>query len=220
MACALAGPRGQVGLLEGRRALAVAPDHRRVEAAGATCRIPGSMSGQAVGGDRLALALERERLERLDLDRVSHEPVRRLAEQDLARGRRFLEPLGDVDGVAGGESLAAAAVAGNHLARVDAGPHLDPDAPVPLELVVQGGEPFAHLGGGADRAERVVLVDDRNPEDGHHRVADELLDDVPSWPLDDRLHLVEVAAHDAPQRFRVELLAERGRAGHIREDDR
>ena len=154
-----------------------APDHRRVEPAGATRRIPGQ-SHESVSGDLLALALEAQRLEGFDLDRVSHEPVRRVAEEDLARGRGLLEPLGDVDGVAGCESLAPSGVAGNHLARVDAGPHLDPDTPVPLEVVVQAGELFTHLGRGADRAERVVFVDDRNPEDGHHRVSDELLDDA------------------------------------------
>src|SRR2546425_11010845 len=38
--------------------------------------------------------------------------------------------------------------------------------------------------------------------------------------LDDALHLVEVAAHHAPERFGVEPLAKRGRAGDVGEDDR
>ena len=43
---------------------------------------------QAVGRHRLGLALQRERLDRLDLDRVAGEPQRLLADQDLAGLRR------------------------------------------------------------------------------------------------------------------------------------
>ena len=70
-----------------------------------------------------------------------------------------------------------------------------------------------------NRPQRVVLVDDRNPENGHHGVTDELLDDS-LVALDDGLHLVEVAAHHASQRLRVELLAERSRSRDVRKDDR
>src|SRR3712207_7865932 len=50
------------------------------------------------------------------------------------------------------------------------------DAPVALELRVQVFERAAHLGRRADGAERVVLVQHRDPEHRHHGVADELLD--------------------------------------------
>jgi hypothetical protein len=62
-------------------------------------------------------------------------------------------------------------------------------------------------------------VDDRNAEDGHHRVADELLHDA-LVAFDDGLHLVEVAPHHAAERFGVEPLPERGGAGHVGKDDR
>ena len=71
-------------------------------------------------------------------------------------------------------------------------------SPVALQFLVQPGEALPHLGCGPDRTQGVVLVQDRNAEHGHHRVADELLDGA-LVALDDRLHLVEVAAHHSPQ---------------------
>ena len=205
-----------VGLLE-RGELALAADHRGIEAA----RPAGQMSR------------ERDEPVRLTASLLPFSPsgsvgststasrtrrIRRLAEQDLAGRSGLLEALRDVHRVAGGEALALAPVAGDHLAGVHAGPNGDRDAPVAFQLLVQRGEPFAHLRGRAHGAQRVVLVQDRDSEDGHHRVPDELLDGS-LVALDDRLHLVEVAAHHAPQRLRVELLAERGRPGDVGEDD-
>ena len=65
------------------------------------------------------------------------------------------------------------------------------------ELLVQVGERVAHLDGRANGAERVVLVDGRDPEDGHHRVADVLLDGA-AVALDHGAHRVEVAGHQRP----------------------
>jgi hypothetical protein len=62
-------------------------------------------------------------------------------------------------------------------------------------------------------------VRDRHAEYGHHRVADELLDRA-AVVLEDASHLREVSGHDAPQRLRVEPLAEGRRTGAIREHDR
>jgi hypothetical protein len=59
-------------------------------------------------------------------------------------------------------------------------------------------------------------VQGRDPEDGHHRVADELLHGA-AVALDGASGGLEVARHDAAQGLRVELLAERGRADHVRE---
>ena len=57
-----------------------------------------------------------------------------------------------------------------------------------LELGVQVGERSPHLVGRAHGAQRVVVVDDRDAEDGHHRVADELLDRA-AVPLEHGAHL-------------------------------
>ena len=66
--------------------------------------------------------------------------------------------------------------ADEHLAGVHADPAGEADAVVAFELVVEVLERRAHVDGGADRAERVVLVELRDAEHGHHGVADELLD--------------------------------------------
>ena len=54
----------------------------------------------------------------------------------------------------------------------------------------------AHLDRRPNRAQRVVLVDLREPEDGHRRVADELLDRA-AVALEDRAELGVVARHDS-----------------------
>ena len=204
-----------VGLLE-RGELAFASDHRGIEAAGPAGQIS-RQRDQPVRPDRFALALQTQRLGRLDLDRVANEAIRGLAEQDLAGRSGLLEALGHVHRVTGRKPLALAAVAGDHLAGVHAGANGDRDAPVAFQLLVQGCEPFAHLRGRAHRSQRVVLVQHGDSEDGHDGVPDELLD-RPFVALDDRLHLVEVPAHHASQRLGVELLAERGRPGDVGED--
>jgi hypothetical protein len=50
------------------------------------------------------------------------------------------------------------------------------DAVVAFELAVEASSAVAHVGRGADRAERVVLVQLRDAEHRHHGVPDELLD--------------------------------------------
>ena len=57
------------------------------------------------------------------------------------------------------------------------------------------------------------------PEDGHHGVADELLDHA-AVPLQLGPHRVEVARHHLPERLRVERLAEGRRALQVGEHDR
>src|SRR6266566_2050378 len=60
---------------------------------------------------------------------------------------------------------------------------------------------------------------DRDAEDGHHGVADELLHGA-AVPLDDRLHALEATGEQRPERLRVELLAELRRTGYIAEEHR
>ena len=190
-------PRPRGGARARPRGRRTAP---RAGAPGASCT-----RQQPVGGDRLGLALQLERLDRLGVDRVADEPERRLPDQDLAGLGRLLEPRRDVDGVAGGEPLLGS---GHDLARVDADAGLD----------AQLGQRVAHLDRRAARPKRIVLVHLRNAEHGHDRVADELLH-RPAVRLDDALHALEVAGEQGAQRLGVGRLAERGRAGDVAEED-
>src|SRR5205814_596174 len=117
---------------------------------------------EAVCGDRTALSLDLEGVERLGLDRAADELERRLPDQDLVRLGGLLEPCGDVDRVAGGEPLLGA---GHDLAGVDADPSLN------AEL----REGCQHLYRRPACSERIVLVRLWHAKYGHHRVADELL---------------------------------------------
>ena len=76
----------------------------------------------------------------------------------------------------------------------------------------------AHLVGGPDGAQGVVLVEAGQTEDGHDRVADVLLHQ-PAVALQDAPHLGEVHVQDLAHRLAVEPLAERGGALEIGEDD-
>ncbi len=78
----------------------------------------GDHSEQPKGLDRLRLALEGERLDGLDLDRVAHEKPGLGPDVGLAGRSGLLEAGGDVDRVPGDEGLALAA--DDHLTRVDA----------------------------------------------------------------------------------------------------
>ncbi len=59
---------------------------------------------------------------------------------------------------------------------------------------------------------------DRDPEDGHDGVADELLDGA-AVALEDDAQVLEVAPHARAQRLRVGRLAERSRADEIAEEN-
>jgi len=150
--------------------LALATDERHVEP---PRRRLAADRVQPVRRHDVCLPFDPERRDLLGVDCIPDEPVRLEAEQDLARARRLLEPRGHVHRVARGEPLLRA---GDHLARVDADSRLEPRAVVVLELFVQPCERLAHPGRRAHGAQPVVLVHDWNAEDGHDRVADELLD--------------------------------------------
>ena len=201
-----------------RRQLLVAADDRACRAARTLPSRP-SRGDEPVGGDALALALELQRLDRLDLDRVAHQPVGHLAEVDLVRRRRLLEPRGDVDGVAGGQLLVGrGVVVGDDLAGVDAGAVGELDAVARQQVLVDVAQRRLHAGRRAHRAQRVVLVRARQAEHGHDRVADVLLD-LAAVARDLGGHRREVALLDLVQRLRVEPLAERGGALQVGEDD-
>ena len=77
-------------------------------------------------------------------------------------------------------------------------------------------ERAAQLLGRSYGAQRVVLVHLRHSENGHHRVADELLDDA-AMPPDRFARYVEVARQDTTQAFGIQPLAESSRADDVAE---
>ena len=174
---------------------------------------------QLVRGDPFGLALELERLDRFDLDGVANQLVGRLADQHLAGGRGLLQPSGHVHGVAGDQPLAGRDVAGDDLARIHTGAVLQADPVVRLQALVDDLEGLAHLGGRPDRAQRVVLVEPWEPEDGHDGVSDVLLDRA-AVADEDRAHGLEVDSEDGAERLAIEPFPERGRALQVAEDDR
>jgi hypothetical protein len=82
------------------------------------------------------------------------------------------------------------------------------------ELLVEGGDGLAQLGGRAHGSKRVVLVQRREPEDGHDRIADELLHRA-AVPLEHAPQRVEVAALDAAPGLEIEALGERRRVHDV-----
>ena len=200
-----------------RAELLAAPDELRRDRAGERRHIR-SQPYEPVGGERQALPLGVNRRCRLGVHDVGHRRVGRGTDQHLAGRRSLLEPSCDVDSVSGRELLVGCAAAHDHLARVDAGAGGDPDAVLAAKLVVEPLERVADLGRRANGAERIVLVHDRHPEDRQHRVADELLDGA-AVPLENALHDVEVPPHHPAQELGVEPLPERGRLGHVCEED-
>jgi len=174
-----------------------APDHRRAAP-------PRSLLAdvtEPVRGQRFRLPFRLERRQQLGVDGVAYERIGGRSEEDLAGRGRLLEPRGDVDGVARRERVRPS---GHDLAGVDTDPDVDLDR-------------VAKLGGGANGAERVVLVHDRDAEHGHDRVADELLHRSPVT-LNRGPCRLEVPRHDGSHRLGVELLAQARRARHVAEE--
>ncbi len=204
----------QLGLTahEGRR------QPEPLEAAGRAGR--GERAQQTMDGYRLALALEPELLARGEGEGVMRELIRRVGYQDLARGRRTLQARGRVDGVAGdrvGGVGGRADPARHHRARVD--PDVQRERPThpALPAAIERVHPLAHQEGGAQAALGIVLVCPRRAEDGHDRVAHELLDEA-LVAVDRRGHLVEEIALDRAHVLGIEPFAERGEPGQVGEE--
>ena len=200
------------------RELALAPDHGSVEP-------PGEPDGDRIHlqdpirRQGLALALQRERLQRVGQDRVTHEAIGGLADQDLARPGSLLEPRRDVHGIAGAELGRRTRLGDHDLPGVQPDTDLDLDAVCVPEFPVERGERSLHVGGGPNRPEGIVLADLRHAEHRQHGVTDELLDRA-AVALDHGPHGVEVAGQHDPERLGVEPFAERCRAHDVAEQDR
>ena len=126
-------------------------------------------------------------------------------------GRRGgLEPGRRVHEVAGDHALVGGAEGHGRLAGQDAAARLDAGA--------ERADGVDELERRADGALGVVLEGRRRAPDGHHRVADELLDRA-AVARDDLRREVEVAAQRLADILAVALLGERREADEVREQD-
>ena len=136
------------------------------------------------------------------------EAVSPLREEDLAWPCARLEPLREDDRLAGREGLSRRRVARQDLAGGDADPDAQPDAELPLHLLVESLPLLPQLHRRADGSERVVLVQRRDSEDRHDGIADELLHRA-AVSLERRPHRCEVPVQHLSERLGIEPLAQR-----------
>jgi hypothetical protein len=155
---------------------------------------------------RLGLALDPDRGQRLVVEQPPGGPVGRLADQDAPNRRHPLKAGGGVDHVTD-HALALVPVGGDHrLAGVDP----DPEAEGQLPARLQDGQ------AAADGPFRVVLVGRRGAEHRHHAVADELVQGPPE-PLDLPAQPAMVGAQQRPDVLGVGLVGAGGEAGQVAE---
>ena len=162
--------RGRVEQVLEQPQLLVAADERRLErlrpvAAAAL----GDDAQGAPGGDRRGLALEDLLAGRLEGDRPAGRALRRLADEHASGRRDRLQAARGVDEVAGDHALVR-----RRRCVTAASPVRTPARA--LDRRAQAADRVDQLEGGPDGPLGVVLVGGRRAPDGHHRVADELLD--------------------------------------------
>jgi hypothetical protein len=182
--------RGGVEEILDELELALAADERRLEPGRAALAAPRRDHAQRPEDvRRLGLALELPEAAVLVADCRLRHPPRRLADEHRSRLGRALDARGRVDEIAGDHALAARADGDSGLAGV----HARAQAQLgDAELVGERRRRGDEIERRADRPLGVVLVRDGSPPDGHHRVADELLDDA-AVPLDEAATRLEVA---------------------------
>ena len=142
--------------------------------------------------------------------------MRRLSDDDLARGRRGLQPGSAVHHRSRHEELTFRAAARRGLARLDPDAHLERLGQP--ELFGKASDPRPDREARAHRPEPVVFMYPRQPEHRHHGIPDEFLGSSSQRNEFGDGHVVEPAQHLAGA-FRVEPLREDGRVDEIREQD-
>ena len=185
---------------------------RRLGLAHAALRLDG-----APDGDRLDLALRRDRLEWVEGDRTRRCAHGVLVDDHRADGGCALESSGGVDDIARDDplaSLGSRTEGDDRLAGRDGGPNRDLEpfvAELPDRLQDAESRPHGPLG--------VVLVGDGGSEDGHDCVADELLDSAVE-ALDVGLHALVVRAERRSHVLRVGAIGTAREADEVDEQDR
>src|SRR5438309_8778651 len=195
--------------------LLFAADHSDLHAFASIERV-GQRADNLSYGDRRRLPADLARLRLAEDERVAGGRVGSLPGEDRPRLGHLLQPSGDIDLIAGHDALVGS---GHHLAGVDTDANRQADAMLSLELRIEVRQPLEHLAGGSQRPLSVILTHDRNAEGGHNRVAHELLD-RPSPGLDRRGHDGEESLKEDPPPLGVKALAQSGRPGDVRKEDR
>ena len=215
-----AGPAVLRALLEGvghLGQLAFTSDERRLE--------PGAAAGPARAGDDLQC---RPRVHGLLApfdhvlagilvgDRGFTRAPRHVIDEHRARRRDRLQSARRVDRVTEHHPLALSA----DIHRRVTGQHPRADAQLGhSDLLAQQRHRARQRQRGSDRAFGVVLARDRRAPDGHHRVADELLDRA-AVALDQRSAAVEVTRQQLADLLGIAMLAQRREADQVREQHR
>jgi hypothetical protein len=195
--------------------LAFSTDHGGIHPPGEALG-PGHHPDQPVRLHGLGLALEGHGLDPLRFHGIPDEAVSRRAYQDLPRPGRLLETGGHVHGVPRHQGLPGDQLSGQDFPGVDAGADLERHSRVEGQVLIHLPQGVAHVCCRPHRSERVVLVESRDAEHGHHRVADELLHPA-AVAFEHPAHPLEVPGHHGAKGFRIELLPHAGKAGYVRE---
>jgi len=157
------------------------------------------------------LALEHLVSSRLEGDGRIRGLLRLLTDEDRARRGHALEARCGVHDVARDKTLVGGTDGDRSFSGQHSGSCLDPgtERPDAVDQVQRG----------ADGSFGVVVMRDRRAPDGHHGVADELLD-RPAIAADDLLALLEIARQEFADGFGVTALGERREPDEIGEQDR
>ena len=198
-----------------RLELGRSPEHRRASCGPfARCRRRGDGAPHA---HRLLLAFCDDRFRLLVTNHGTGRAVRFLADDDPVDGRRVLQARRSVDDIARDDSFTLGRARGEghqRLAGVDRDPNLQVEVGIAFVQLVHRR---AHRERGSHRAFRVVATCKRRAEDGHDRIADELLDG-PAARLDLLTYACEVRRQDRAHVLGVEALGARREADEVGEE--
>ena len=182
-------------------------------------KVRGRSETTAKVSTRLVEALELLGVAPLEVEGAAHVSLGAVGDEDAVDRRGGLDARRAVDRRPDRDegAVAAAERADHDVTGVDADAHPQGQVVRRRELGVEVGEVVEHGQRSADGALGVVLVGATQPEDGHHRVADELLD-LAAVLLDDATPAGEVGVDDGPGVLRVEVVGEEREADQVGEE--
>jgi hypothetical protein len=179
--------------------------------------IPGSDREDTEGVHQCALPFDSERPDLDSRNGIAGKGAGRMADEDLTRFRGLLQARRNIHRLPGHKGLTAPRIIGQDLpgGRADANP--EGDRPTPCADSIQPPDCADHLYGGASRADGVVFMDQRNSENGHDGVTDELLHHA-AVALENPAHLSEIAIHELPGHLWSDALDQLVQAVNIGKD--